>query len=668
MCGIFGLLQSQPFNGHELIRMSQSIRHRGPDDEGFMVISDAHEVHFGGADTPDHVMQADLAYTPRERIDPQWRSAAGGLAFGHRRLSIVDLSLRGHQPCMYGDRYWITYNGEVYNYIELREELKAEGFRFETESDTEVILAAYMAWGKDCLRRFNGMWALAIYDARTQEVFLARDRFGVKPLYYTVEGGRFAFASEIKVLAQADGWKARADETQLLDFLAWDITDHTDRTTFAGVRQLPAGSFMVLNLRDWQSSAGKAGAQALRIERWYEAKPASYSSREAVDMLPELMASAVSLRLRADVPVGSCLSGGLDSSAIVCLMRKGLSAVGSTAALKTFTAGSNDAAFDETRFARTVIEAAGTEAHFVTPEPSRLFDQVDKLVWHQDEPFGSTSIFAQWCVFDLASRNDIVVMLDGQGADEIFGGYRGFFGAYLAGLVRSGNLSGWMREAAAMRQEIGFSRVRSIGYTAAYLYPKLVSLLGKFDGRAYSDQDWLAPGARRVLERNPYEVVGGRTTSVRELSVAQLTSTNLPRLLHWEDRNSMAFSLEARVPFLDYRVVECALAMDDAEKVGAGVSKRVLRESMRGLVPDAVLDRRDKMGFVTAEPAWVRDPAYVQIFRRELEESVARLPGYVAPGIVDRFDAVVRGEKKFDFRYWRTISAGKWAKTFDVAA
>lgn len=666
MCGIFGLLQSQPFAGHELIGMSQAMRHRGPDDEGFMVISDGREMHFGGSDTPEHVMQGGLAYTPRERIEPNWRSAAGGLAFGHRRLSIVDLSLRGHQPSMYGDRYWITYNGEVYNYIELREELKAQGYRFETESDTEVILAAYMAWGKECLNRFNGMWALAIYDARTQEVFLARDRFGVKPLYYRTEGGRFAFASEIKAFSALTDWKPRADETQLLDFLAWDITDHTERTTFDGVRQLPAGSYMVFSLAQWSAAQPGKTPAAPHIVRWYDVKPADCSSRDAVANLRSLMADAVALRLRADVPVGSCLSGGLDSSAIVCLMREGLDKLEAKTLLKTFTAGSSDPAFDETRFARSVIECANSEPHFVVPEPTKLFDQLDKLIWHQEEPFGSTSIFAQWCVFESASQNDIVVMLDGQGADEIFGGYRGFFGAYLAGLARAGNLTGWMQEIAAMRKNIGFSGIRSTGYTAAYLFPRLVSWLGKFDGRAYSDHSWLGPRAQSVLTRNPYEQVAGRTTSVRELSLAQILSTNLPRLLHWEDRNSMAFSLEARVPFLDYRVVECALAMDDAEKVGGGISKRVLRESMRGLVPDVVLDRRDKMGFVTAEPTWVRDPSSAATFRKALVQAVDSLPGYVTSGVVDSFDKVVRGEKKFDFRYWRTISAGKWADAFQV--
>jgi len=646
--------------------MSQALRHRGPDDEGFMVISDGREVHFGGSDTPEHVMRGGLAYTPRDRIEESWRSPAGGLMFGHRRLSIVDLSLRGHQPAMYGDRYWISYNGEVYNYIELREELKAAGYRFETESDTEVILAAYMAWGKACLSRFNGMWALAIYDAREQQVFLARDRFGVKPLYYRTEGSRFAFASEIKAFGALADWQARADETQLFDFLAWDIVDHNDHTMFDGVRQLPAGHHMTLDLREWSTPSLGRAPKVPVAERWYQIGPANLTSHEAVEALPRLLEDAVSLRLRADVPVGSCLSGGLDSSAIVCLMRKGLNKLDSKSLLKTFTAGSSDAAFDETRYARAVIERAGTEPHFVVPEPEALFDNLDKLVWHQDEPFGSTSIYAQWCVFESASQNDIVVMLDGQGADEIFGGYRGFFGAYLAGLVRAGRVGAWAREIAAMRKNIGFSPVRSVGYTASYLYPGLVSLLGKFDNRAYSDHGWLGPRAQSVLSRNPHEMVAGRTASVRELSIAQVLSTNLPRLLHWEDRNSMAFSLEARVPFLDYRVVECALAMDDVEKVGGGIAKRVLRESVRGLVPDVVIDRRDKMGFMTAEPTWVRDPKSAAVFRKALEEAVEQLPGVVTSGVIERFDAVVRGERKFDFRYWRTISAGKWAAAFKV--
>jgi len=301
----------------------------------------------------------------------------------------------------------------------------------------------------------------------------------------------------------------------------------------------------------------------------------------------------------------------------------------------------------------------------VVPEPTGLFDDIDRLAWHQDEPFVSTSIFAQWCVFRLARASGVTVMLDGQGADETLGGYRGFFGAYLAGVLRSGALGTWWSEVDALRREIGFSPLRSIGYTAAYLMPSLVGLLGRFDGRAYADREWLTPQAQGAYAADPLLAAGGRPRSVREMSVAQVTATNLPMLLHWEDRNSMAHSIEARVPFLDYRVVELCLAIADVDKVGGGVSKRALRQAMSGSVPDLVLGRRDKMGFVTAETLWVRrdEPSR---FRAAVIEAIETLPGLLAPRLVERFDEVLAGRRPFDHRYWRAVSASRWARAFDV--
>lgn len=668
MCGIFGLIQPGPFDHGELNTMSRLLRHRGPDDEGFALISPhSAPTPYGGADTPDASLgAADVVWAPQRKLPAQGTSERGGLALGHRRLSIIDLSPHGHQP-MSGDggRYWITYNGEVYNYLELREELRAAGHRFHSGSDTEVILAAYQQWGAQCLARFNGMWALAIFDRQAGTLFLARDRFGVKPLYFWRDGDRLAFASEIKAFTGLAGWRARADRERLLDFLVWNVLDHGEHTMFDGVRQLPPGHHVTLDLAG--VFAGGPAPQ-WRPQRWYSLPDATarVSGTDAVEGLRRLLADSVRLRLRADVPVGSCLSGGLDSSAIVCLMAEQLGAPAQRgAALHTFTARSHDAEFDEFRYAQAVLERAASTAHTVVPEPHGLFDDIDRLAWHQDEPFVSTSIFAQWCVFRLARTAGVTVMLDGQGADETLGGYRGFFGAHLAGVMRSGAVGAWWKEVAALRREIGFSPLRSIGYTAAYLAPSLVGLLGRFDGRAYADREWLAPQAQSAYAADPLRAAGGRPRSVREMSVAQVSATNLPMLLHWEDRNSMAHSIEARVPFLDYRVVEHCLAIADADKVGGGVSKRALRQAMRGSVPDVVLDRRDKMGFVTAETLWVRRDEPKR-FRAAVTEAVETLPGLLSPRLVDRFDDVLAGRRPFDHRYWRAVSASRWARTFDV--
>ena len=670
MCGIFGLIQPSPFQTGELHAMSRLIRHRGPDDEGFVFFDgETRPVYLGGNDTPNGSMRADdVPWSPLSRLEERGCTPHGGLVLGHRRLSIIDLSPYGHQPmCDESSRYWITYNGEVYNYLELREELSSAGYRFKSGSDTEVILAAYRQWGADCLSRFNGMWALAIFDREEKTLFLARDRFGVKPLYFWRQGERLAFASEIKAFTGLNGWRAKANRERLLDFLVWNVLDHGDQTMFEDVRQLLPGHHVKLDLR---GVFGGRSAPEWKPVRWYSLPEASasISGPAAVDGLRMALADAVRLRLRADVPVGSCLSGGLDSSAIVCLMGEQLGPVSQRGAtLHTFTARSHDAEFDEFRFAKSVIDRAGSIAHTVVPEPHGLFDDIEQLAWHQDEPFCTTSIFAQWCVFRLARSAGVTVMLDGQGADEILGGYRGFFGAHLAGLLRNGLPLAWWREAGSLRREIGFSPMRSVGYTAAYLMPALVGLLGRFDSRAYADRDWLATEVRGAFSADPLLAAGGRPRSVREMSVAQVTSTNLPMLLHWEDRNSMAHSIEARVPFLDYRVVEHCLAMADAEKVGGGVSKRALRTAMRGSVPNLVIDRRDKMGFVTAETLWVRrdEPAR---FRAAVDEAIQTLPGLLSPTLLQQFDEVLAGSRPFDHRYWRVLSVLFWTRQFRVDA
>jgi asparagine synthase (glutamine-hydrolysing) len=668
MCGIFGLIQPTPFDFSELHSLSRLIRHRGPDDEGFAIFDGkTAPVLMGGDDTPNvSEYSKGVAWFPSSRIAGRGCSLNGGLALGHRRLSIIDLSPYGHQPMSDASgRYWITYNGEIYNYLELREELSVAGYQFSTASDTEVILAAFQKWGAACLSRFNGMWAFAIFDREKNSLFLARDRFGVKPLYFWQQGGRLAFASEIKAFTGLNGWRAKANRERLLDFLVWNVLDHTEQTMFEGVRQLLPGHHVTLNLQQVFSGAP---APKWHPKRWYSLpeRVASITGTKADEGLRTVLGDAVRLRLRADVPVGSCLSGGLDSSSLVCLMSGQLGPVAQrTAALHTFTARSHDIEFDEFRYAQSVINIVDSTPHTVVPEPHVLFDEIDQLAWHQDEPFCTTSIFAQWCVFKLARSAGVPVMLDGQGADEILGGYRGFFGAHLAGLLRSGALLTWWRELGLLQQEIGFSRLRSIGYTAAYLMPALIGLIGRFDGRSYADREWLSESAQAAFNKDPLRAAGGRARSVREMSVAQITATNLPMLLHWEDRNSMAHSIEARVPFLDYRVVEHCMAIADAEKVGGGVSKRALRNAMRGIVPDPVLDRRDKMGFVTAETLWVRRDEPI-LFRSAVNEAVKMLPSLLSPKLLERFDEVLAGRRPFDHRYWRAISVAYWVRAFDV--
>jgi len=664
MCGIFGVIHPAGVSPGTARSISELLRHRGPDDEGFLHCSGQQVEPVGGRDTPEQVFAAAHPYTPkalaaREVMQPR-------LILGHRRLSIIDLSAAGHQPMSFRGRYWMVFNGEVYNYIELREELRGLGHEFRTDSDSEVILAAYDQWGEDCLARFNGMWGLALLDTSKRTLLLARDRFGVKPLYYIAGRKAFAFASEIKALVPLLDKGPRVNRPRLLDFLVWNISDHTEETMFEGVRQLASGHRLTIEVGPALDGVREITPADLKPVRWYDVV-ARAAAGDAPTAVGAALESAVRLRLRADVPVGSCLSGGIDSSSIVCVMSRILRQDNLRGLQKTFSARSDDQAFDESAYARLVAESAGAEAIFVTPGPDALLDALDDLVWHQDEPFLSASIFAQWCVFEAARKAGVVVMLDGQGADETLGGYRGFFGAYLASLIREGRIARWAQEAAAIRREASFSWTRLVGYSAAYLQPKLLPLIGRLERRAYSDREWVHPSCRDAFKSDPVQNLGGRASDVSRMSMAQLAATNLPMLLRWEDRNSMAFSVEARVPFLDYRFVELALGLPDEAKVGGGISKRALRQAMRGTVPDLVLDRKDKMGFVTSEALWVTRQA-PQRMRQLLEEATRALDGIVAPAsLLQQLDSMCAGRRPYDHRIWRVIVAGRWMRRFGLA-
>jgi asparagine synthase (glutamine-hydrolysing) len=660
MCGILGFNPRTDIDSSVMLAMAVAMRHRGPDDEGFLISGGSGLVPCVGDDTPSTVVMS-LPGRDAAHARGQGKLRAGTWSLGHRRLSILDLSASGHQPMSYRERFWIVYNGEVYNYVELRRLLERCGHTFRSTSDTEVILAAYCEWGAGCLSRFNGMWGLAIADLDRRTLFLARDRFGVKPLYLRVGAAGTAFASEIKAFAVLPDWKPVANIPRVIDFLAWELSDHTAETMFADVRQLPAGHHLTLPL-DRQPTISEISATV----RWYELKPAANNPDQSpAQALRGSLADAVRLRLRADVPVGSCLSGGVDSSSIVALMAEELRRQGGQFQQQTVTACSHDSRFDESQYAKAVIASVGAEATFITPDPGRLFADLDRLVWHQDEPFVSTSIFAQWCVFHAARCAGVKVMLDGQGADESLGGYRGFIGAHLAGLLRRGQMLEWLREVRKIRKEIGFPFHRCLGYSLAYLAPALRGLLGRFDHRSFGNLAWLDPRVRKLACIDPARVLGGRAGSVRNMSLAMIRATNLPMLLRWEDRNSMAASVEARVPFLDFRLVELALGIDDQAKIGGGIQKLVLREAMRGSVPDQILDRKDKMGFVTAEKTWM---LYEQpdVFRDRLVQAVETLSGVVNSDLIDQFDDMVDGRRPFDHRYWRVLCLGTWARIFNV--
>jgi asparagine synthase (glutamine-hydrolysing) len=558
---------------------------------------------------------------------------------------------------------WLVFNGEVYNYVELREDLAALGHAFRTGTDTEVVLAAYGEWGEGCVKRFTGMWAFALWDARGRRLLLARDPFGIKPLYYAAGGDRLAFASEIKALLELPGVSRRADPQQLYEYLRSGLTDHGEGTMFAAVRRLPPAHTLSVDL-------DRPGHTELkRYWRIDLQRKSDLSFEEAAKQLRELFLSSVGLHLRSDVRVGAALSGGIDSSAITTAMR----ALEPRLDLHAFSYAAEDPSINEERWIDLVGEASGAAVHKVRPTAEELVADLDRLVATQDEPFGSTSIYAQHRVFRLARESGVTVMLDGQGADELLAGYRIYLAMRMASLLRRGRLvaaNRFLRQTAALPGN-GLTGLNLLANAGGVLLPERFRAIRKLYKRsagngadsAWLDEAWFAE--RGVAPRRPHRP---RTRlMLQEQLYETLTETSLPMLLRYEDRNSMAHSIESRVPFLTTELAEFILALPEEHIVSAeGTSKSVFRRAMRGIVPDEILDRRDKIGFATPERAWMETlrPWVGEVLGGE---AAARIPGLNLETVKQQWAAMLDGGKPFDFRVWRWLNVIRWAQRYEVS-
>lgn len=597
----------------------------------------------------------------------EFEAPTGRVALGHRRLAIIDVSDAGAQPMADpSGRYHLVFNGELYNYLELRAELIALGFAFRTQTDSEVLLVAFIAWGKQALARFLGMFAFAIWDDRDKCLFVARDRFGIKPLYVVSQGGQVAVASEIKQLLPLPGVSSRMNTARVYDFLASGISDHTSETMFADVRQLRGGECAFVD--------ASSGGSAMKVQRWYAAfaldRYRRLSEVEAAAEYRALLADSVKLHLRSDVPVGSCLSGGLDSSSIVCLMSGML---GDGARVSTVSACYAEPSVNEKPFIDEVVAATRSTPHFVYPRADDVLQHASDITWHQDEPFGSTSIFAQWCVFGAARRGGIKVMLDGQGADEQLAGYHASFHYYLADLARRRHWLSLAKTVLERRRMHGVPLGPQIGRLGVRLLPRQLSrrLIGGH--HSLVEHNWLGSEAFRLERaREPAlevarELLGlPQITDIATLCVTLTFASNLQMLLHWEDRNSMAHSVEARVPFVDHRLVELALALGNDHKIVGADTKRVLRRAMTGVIPEMVRKRRDKLGFATPEQEWFRGPLR-EVIQQGVEATLRYFPDLLNPAGTRALVAdMLQGRRPVDFRIWRIVNLGIWGDRFAV--
>lgn len=597
---------SKPVSKDSLVKLTDIIAHRGPDGQG----------HFLSDDTK--------------------------VGLGHRRLSIIDLTSSGAQP-MKRDELVISYNGEIYNYIELRDELKSLGYNFKTESDTEVILAAYSQWGQECLKKLNGMWAFIIYDQKKQEVFVCRDRYGIKPLFYYSQNDFLFLVSEIKQLTMIDGWKAKLNKPIAYDFLAYGATNHTYQTFFQEVYELRGGEGLQIDLVNKTQKKFKYYEPKINTQ---PEKPDSIPTK--VKEFKSLVEDAVRIALRSDVKVGSALSGGLDSSTIALVSSELLHQKNKSDAQECVSACFEDKSVDESYYVDKVAEQSGIKVHKVFPQFDQFKEDFKKLIWHQDEPFGTLSIFAQYCVFREAKENCITVMLDGQGADEILAGYDHFYRPYLNSQLKISKL----KFLTGFLNYVRMNKKSSLDLAKRKLVKK--KELSNFLTKSF------VQNTESLLRLNVAK-------TVPEFSFDQLVNTGLHTLLRFEDRNSMAFSIESRVPFLDHRVVDFSLALGDNLKINKGIRKFILREAFCDLLPKEIYERHDKYGFPTPQECWTREN--LSYFTEQIQESEVVLGN----DWID-FDAIKAQITRPDtltkdqiFSIWRVIIFAKWVEVFNVS-
>lgn len=667
MCGIFGLVY---FRQHTIATdlLSQAttlLKHRGPDDEGYLLgnVLQGSAHSYAGADTDSRLPLPPLSAAGRHDAN---------LGFGFRRLAILDLSPQGHQPlCSQDGHCWIIFNGEVFNYLELRKELAALGHQFHSGTDTEVILAAYQQWGAACLSRFIGMWALAIWDTRARTLFLARDPFGIKPLYYHYDNEHLAFASEMKALLPIPGVHRGINPTALYSFLQNGACDFHTETLLADIQQMPPGHYMTITLTEASRPVAIPYATISTETR------SDLSFTAAAESLRELFLKNISLHLRSDVPVGAALSGGIDSSAIVSGMRY---LQQKEITIHTFSFVADDDVLNEERWVDIVGNTSHAIVHKVRITPEELAADLDHLVKTHDMPFGSTSIYAQSRIFRRAREEGITVMLDGQGSDEYFAGYLGYLPFRLATLLRhhrywqacrfAGVSAPYSLEQAWRPLLLaGLSIANLPGVTRLKLLRRRFrSLLG-----AIAQAGASAPGSAinlRWFQEHHARIEPTPAVTAREVLKGTLhqhfTRSSLPALLRYEDTNSMSYSIESRVPFLTMPLVQFVFSLPEEYILdNRGTTKSIFREAMRGIVPQPILDRRDKIGFATPEKAWLTTMRpWVEAI---LQSDTARtIPAFSHQFVATEWQAMLAGQLKFDWRFWRWMNLIRWAEIYHV--
>ncbi|HEX8599657.1 MAG TPA: asparagine synthase (glutamine-hydrolyzing) [Chloroflexia bacterium] len=615
MCGIAGIFNRRgtPPDMDVLRGMNERIAHRGPDGDGFFT--------------------------------------EGGVALAHRALRIIDLSDAAIQPMHNHDgSLHLVFNGEVYNYVELRPELEARGYSFRSYSDTEVLLNAYEEWGVECLQRLNGMFAFAIWDSRKGRLFIARDRIGVKPVYYHWDGERLAFGSEIKALLAYPGIEARPNFAAIAEYMNAMFTTG-EHTWFEGVKRLLPGHYMV------------ADGHGLQVKQWWDTPTSEdpigkHDESYYVSRTRELLEDSVRLRLRSDVPLGAHLSGGLDSSSIVALLSRRLRDSGEP--VRTFSgAFAEGPAYDERKYVGDVVTKYGTEHHETLPTAGDLQRLLDRIVWHMDEPAAGPGILLQWAVCRITNDVGVIVINGGQGGDEAWAGYLGYVPAYFRSLLK----------AARKHPRLLLDVVKSAVVLLSRSNTRMTLLKTLARGRkarlraSTALGAWAGPAFKRV-STVVKDVEGASTTQVRRSALGAVMYYDLkwylPALLQVEDRTSMAFSLESRAPLLDYRIIELAASVPSHLKMKHLDMKHIFKEAVKDVLPASIYKRTDKMGMPTPVDIWFRESLAAWV-REQLDSPDARETGLLDRDFVlNALEEHQSGMRDRSLDLWKMLNLVTW--------
>lgn len=568
MCGIAGFIklkENKNSRHPDLTRMLEVMKYRGPNDRGI--------------------------YKDKQ------------VSLGNLRLSILDLSSAGHQPMeINNSSLIITHNGEIYNYLELRKELQEKGYKFQTNTDTEVIVKSYQEWGEKCVEKFNGMWSFVIWDKKNKKIFASRDRFGIKPFHYYKDNNLLVFGSEIKAILEFLKDKKEINYSYLYNFIDRQVPYGNDGTVFKHIKVLLPGHNLIVDLNK----------PKIEIKNYWKVLPnkfkKKYNYSNSVKTFRELLIDSVKLRLRSDVPVGICLSGGIDSSIITCIITKILGQE-----VKTFSSIYDQPGYGEKEFIDQVNKECNTKPSLIYPNADNFFEVLKSLIQHHDKPVRMPGPYSQWYVFKCAAEK-VIVTLDGQGGDELLAGYPYYYPHYLADLIKSLSFKRYLNTVKDLKKELKEDYFKD---TLKVLFPFLTKIKHLFKERPrWQDQvlkdDFIKKYKFSEVNNEPKIF----SSYLNQELYKTFVRTNLPMLLDNEDRISMSFSLEARVPLLDYRLVEFCFGLNYKQKMNGYTTKYILREAFKDILPKKVYERKDKKGFPTPLEHW---------FRKELKEDLERL-------------------------------------------